>query len=226
MRLEVDAMTEPDHGRQVKLIRADGSEVDCVVERPDERPWSVVLANADAGEAVPQPWQVIIFLESMSASDGTPVPLLFETEAAARKWVDKHGFADRFTWDDVDPDNLEATATDVPTEFVEQFSAIADKHGVEPNSSEAIELARNDEQFKDFKSLVFYPERGYGITATESAFPVPQGKHVKLPWRPASLRHTGSSDLFDAKDKRFLRIRVATLDLDDLPFDVVYAFNI
>jgi hypothetical protein len=168
---------------------------------------------------------VVIFLESISASDGTPIPLVFETEEAASEWLEKHGFADRFTWAHVATSDLEATATDVPTEFVEQFLAIAEEHGVPPNSPEAIERARNDERLKDFKSLVFYPARGYGITATAAAFPIPQGQLVRLPWRPASLRHTGSSDLFDANKRRLLRIRLPTLDLDDLPFEIVYAYN-
>jgi hypothetical protein len=215
-------MTEPVEGKPVKLIRAKG-ELDCVVENPEKKPWSVVAASADARHPQSEPWKVVVLLESVSASDGTPIPLMFANPQVAGDWLADHGFADRFTWLHDRPD-LEA-AIALPTEFADRFLAIAAEHDVSPDSPEAIEHARNDEEFsKRFKTLVCYRYRGYGGSENEPPYPVPQGQLILLPWPPLSLRHTGSSDLYDANGDLLLSLSGA-VDIDDLPFEAVYAYS-
>jgi hypothetical protein len=215
-------MTERVEAKPVKLIHAEG-ELDCVVENPDEKPWSVVAVSAAARQPSSEPWQVIVLMESVSASDGTPIPLVFTNREVASDWLAEHGFADRFSWLRDGPDLEEAI--DLPAEFAKRFLAIAAAHNVSPDSPEAIEHARNDEEFSQrFKTLVCYRYRGWGGTENEPPYPVPQGQLVRLPWPPLSLRHTGSSDLYDANGDLLLSLR-APVDIDDLPFDAVYAYS-
>jgi hypothetical protein len=218
-------MTEPTQPLSVRLVRAGAPvETQGVVEDPTVRPWTVLEVDADTGEpAAPQDWQVVIYLTLKSNGESELIPYVFESREVARRWIDQHGLTGQFTWQDIPaPD-----AAEVPEGFADEFARIAADHGVNVDSSEAFERAREDEEFgKRFSSLTFYPEISLLRNALTPPLPIPTGQLYTLPWIPRSCRHAGSSELYSYNGQLNLSLHVANLDLSTLPFDVAYAYTV
>jgi hypothetical protein len=222
-------MTEPERAKSVRLVRAAGDtvvETDAVVERPGETPWSVVPLEPANSE--PVGWQVVIYMTSDSNGETEPMPFVFESHDVAKAWVEKHGLADQFTWEGPSGEEIDSASNDVPEGFGEEFLRIAEDNDVTEVSREAFDLAREHADFgKQFRSLMFFPVRALGRTEAKPPYPIPSGGEIyKLPWTPASCRHTGSSKMWDATGLLYLPLTIPYLELSPLPLPVAYASTV
>lgn len=210
--MEANTMAEHDETLSVTLVRAS-LESQAVVEDPQTRPWSLVETDD------PRTWTMMIYMTPPGESEGRY--FAFASRDVAREWADAHGITD-ILWD---PDRERASV--VPEEFIAKYGAIAAESDLADDSAEAFERARADEDLgRRFRSLTFYPEPGMVRNATQPPCPIPSGEIYTLPWTPASCRHAGFSQMWDAEWNLPLVYSGEAQDVPSLPLAVVYAYSV